>query len=169
MGLTFLRHTTPDVAKGICYGMTDLGLAENCEAEFAAAVKSLPKSPKIVCSPLQRCKQLALHIAGHWGMAVDVVDGLREMDFGRWEMVPWNDIPRAELDEWAADFMDANPHGGESVRQLSDRVKMTLGGFADDTLVVTHSGVIRAAAAISDHPYGWEIDVKFGRWVQMAG
>lgn len=169
MGLTLLRHTTPDVAKGICYGMTDLGLAQSRDTEFSEVVKSLPRTGRIVCSPLQRCKQLATHVAGHWGLAVDVDDGLREMDFGRWEMVPWNDIPRAELDEWAANFMDAKPHGGESVRQLRDRVETTLGSYKDDTLVVTHSGVIRAAAAISDHPEGWEIDVKFGRWITMAG
>lgn len=166
MGLTFLRHTTPDVAKGVCYGMTDLGLVAGFQEEFSAALIDLPEVRQIVSSPLKRCRQLADFVATQFGLQVSVLDGLREMDFGCWEMVPWDDIARSELDEWAADFMDARPHGGESVQQLKDRVAETLHSLRD-CLVVTHSGVIRAAAAINGHPEGWEIDVKYGKSVTL--
>jgi len=168
MGLTFLRHTTPDVAKGTCYGRTDLGLAASFEDELARVLDGLPKVEQIVCSPLIRCRTLAARVAEVVGLTAQVIDGLTEMDFGRWEMVPWNDIPREQLDEWAADFMGARPHGGESVQMLRDRVANTISSLDSGTLVVTHSGVIRAAAAIGDHPEGWEIDVKFGGWVRLG-
>lgn len=168
MALTFLRHTTPDVAKGICYGRTDLGLAATFEDELGRVVEALPEVNTIVSSPLYRCRTLAERVGAFCGVSVSVLDGLTEMDFGAWEMTPWADIPRDQLDLWADDFMGARPHGGESVQMLQDRVAGALGDLSSDTLVVTHSGVIRAAAAISDHPEGWEIDVKFGGYVKMG-
>ena len=169
MGLTFLRHTTPDVAKGMCYGMTDLSLAGSFAVEVSEILSGLTKIKRVVSSPLQRCATLAKRVAEHHEVEMDIVNGLREMDFGRWEMVPWDDIPREELDEWAANFLDARPHGGESVAQLRERVQSTLQAISDNTLVVTHSGVIRAAAALSDHSEGWNFDIKYGQWVQFSG
>ena len=58
---------------------------------------------------------------------------LREFDFGTWEGVRWDAIPRAELDAWAADFFHARPHGGESVHMLRERVETAI---ADDGLRV---------------------------------
>lgn len=167
MGLTFLRHTTPDVAKGTCYGRTDLGLAATFEEELDALLGGLPEVTRIVSSPLLRCQTLASRVGAAIGLDVRTLEGLTEMDFGRWEMVPWADIPRDQLDAWAADFMGARPHGGESVQMLRDRVESTIRELPSGTLVVTHSGVIRAAAAIGDHPEGWNIDVTFGGWVDL--
>lgn len=168
MALTFLRHTTPDVAKGVCYGRTDLGVAASFRDELAQVLSEVPEVVSVVSSPLMRCRMLAEQLALARGLSMTVLEGLTEMDFGRWEMVPWNDIPRPEMDEWAADFMCARPHGGESVQMLRDRVEGVLDGVSPDTLVVTHSGVIRAASAVVGHPEGWEIDVKFGKWVRLA-
>lgn len=168
MALTFLRHTTPDVARGVCYGRTDLGLADSFDEELKQVLDAVPKASRIVTSPLTRCRRLAERLSQAHGPKAEVLDGLTEMDFGRWEMVPWSDIPREELDIWAVDFMGARPHGGESVGMLRDRVAAVLDGLSDDTLVITHSGVIRAAAAVCGHPDGWEIDVRFGGYVKMG-
>lgn len=165
--MIFLRHTTPAVAKGVCYGATDLPLARGHLTEFAKTVSNLPQATRIISSPLQRCRFLADHVGACLGLGVEVNDDLREMDFGRWEMTPWDDVPRAELDAWAADFMRASPHGGESVSRLQARVAAAIEDIEPTTLVVTHSGVIRAAAALRDHADGWNIDVKFGGWVRL--
>ncbi|MGX9353827.1 histidine phosphatase family protein [Roseobacteraceae bacterium S113] len=157
MALTFLRHTQPDVAKGICYGRTDLSLAASAPDDIAAAVAPLTKAQQIFTSPLKRCRQLADAIGKN-----TVLDGVVEMDFGAWEMTPWDAINRAELDAWAADFLHARPHGGESVAQLRDRVDAALAAIPDGALVVTHHGVIKAAAALRGHPEGWDINVAFG-------
>ena len=168
MALIFLHHTTPDVAKGTCYGRTDLPLAESFEAELAQVLADLPQVARIVTSPLGRCHLLAQRVGQAQGLQPTVLEGLTEMDFGRWEMLPWNAVPRDQLDAWAADFMGARPHGGESVQMLRDRVETALQGLEPQTLVVTHSGVIRAAAAILGHPEGWDIDVKFGHWMRLV-
>jgi alpha-ribazole phosphatase len=164
MALILVRHTTPLVAAGTCYGRTDLPLAESFEAEaatvaraLAAARAGLPATGPILSSPLSRCRRLAERLGPH-----DLHDGFVEMDFGAWEGQPWDAIPRAELDLWAEDFLGARPHGGESVAALRDRVADALEGLPDGAVVVTHAGVIKAAAAILNHPEGWDIRPAFG-------
>ncbi|KKB64354.1 hypothetical protein WM40_05210 [Robbsia andropogonis] len=46
---------------------------------------------------------------------------LAELDFGQWEMQRWDDIPRHQIDAWAADILNGRPHHGESVQMLADR------------------------------------------------
>lgn len=160
MALIFVRHTTPHVAPGTCYGRTDLALAESFEAEaeaVAAALARLAPDGPILSSPLSRCLRLAERLGPFAPHPAFV-----EMDFGAWEGQPWDAIPRAELDAWAADFLGARPHGGESVAQLRDRVAAGLEGLPTGSVIVTHAGVIKAAAAILNHPEGWDIKPAFG-------
>ena len=83
---------------------------------------ALPRADRLVSSPLERCRRLAERIGAARGLVPVVDERLREFDFGTWEGVPWESIPRAELDAWAADFLHARPHGGESVQMLHERV-----------------------------------------------
>ncbi len=76
------------------------------------------------------------------------------MDFGRWENVRWGDVPRTELDAWAADFWGYRAHGGESVFGFVTRVKAALVDAitrqpSDETVWVTHQGVIRSVRALT--------------------
>jgi alpha-ribazole phosphatase len=162
MGLILVRHTTPRVAPGTCYGRTDLPLADGFEAEAEAVARALSEAgagrdAPILSSPLSRCRRLAERLG-----PAETRDAFVEMDFGRWEGMAWDAIPRAELDAWAADFLGARPHGGESVADLRDRVAAGLEGLPSGAVVVTHAGVIKAAAAILGHPEGWEIRPRFG-------
>ena len=160
MALIFVRHTTPRVAPGTCYGRSDLALADSFGAEaeaVAAALARLNPEGPILSSPLSRCLRLAERLGPFAPHGAFV-----EMDFGAWEGQPWDAIPRAELDEWAADFLGARPHGGESVAQLRDRVAAGLEGLPAGSVIVTHAGVIKAAAAILNHPEGWDIKPAFG-------
>jgi alpha-ribazole phosphatase len=165
MAVILVRHTTPRVAPGTCYGRTDLALADSFDAEAAAVAAALAgegRGGPILSSPLSRCRRLAARLG-----PVETCEAFVEMDFGRWEGQPWDAIPRAELDAWAADFLGARPHGGESVAELRDRVAAGLDGLAPGTVVVTHAGVIKAAAAITGHPDGWEIRPRFGEILRL--
>ena len=156
------------MARGICYGRSDLGVAASFEEELVRVQAGLPRFDRIVSSPLRRCQVLAARLAEAHGMGVTTREDITEMDFGAWEMQPWDGIPRDDLDLWAADFMGARPHGGECVQMLRDRVARALDTLVPGTLVVTHSGVIRAAAAITGHEAGWDIKISFGGWVQIS-
>ncbi len=167
MPLTLLRHTTPNRHQGLCYGRLDLDLADSFVAEAQKASAALGKVTAIYSSPLSRCMRLAEFIAEQHGLSVMVEPRLTEMDFGRWEGLPWSDLPREELDAWAKDFMYARPHGGESVAMLRERVlsvfdEISKARSLDAVLCVTHSGVIRAAMARGDQSADYDLTVAFG-------
>lgn len=168
MALTLLRHTTPAVAPGICYGRTDLALADSFEAEAAGVIAGLPEVAHVVSSPLGRCHRLAERIAEARGLRAQVEPLWTEMDFGRWEGVPWAELPRDELDAWVADFYGARPHGGESVAELRDRVAAALACLpSEPVLVVTHMGTIKAALHLAGSPGAWDHTVPFGTAVPV--
>lgn len=168
MALTLLRHPRPEGGDGICYGRTDLPVLSDPARDAAAVLGTVPVFRRIVSSPLIRASGLAHALAGHTGMAVTVEPRLQEMDFGAWEGRPWNDIPKAELDLWADDLLDARPHGGESVRMMAGRVAEALADQARaGTLIVTHMGVIRAALWLADRPGAWETRLAFLDWITL--
>ena len=171
MQLILVRHTRPLVAGGVCYGVTDLDLAPTFDDEAARVIEELPPVQRLVTSPLQRCRRLAERIGAAQSLVPVVDPRLREMDFGAWEGVPWDAIPRAEMDAWAADFLHARPHGGESVHMLYERARSAIAdcratGFSH--IVVTHAGVIKAVRAEDRHPNAWKSNVEFGGTVRLA-
>lgn len=169
MDVTLLRHTQPDVAPGICYGRSDLGLAP-CFADTARSIaSSLPEVSRIVSSPLTRCLQLAQHVADARALPLSIDPRLTEMDFGTWEGQPWDAIPRDQLDAWARDILHARPHGGESVASLRTRTLAALRDHAAPaTLVVTHHGVIKCARSLTMGDEAWQSSLPFGQWITVS-
>ncbi|MEE2877905.1 MAG: alpha-ribazole phosphatase family protein [Pseudomonadota bacterium] len=170
MALTLLRHTTPAIMPGTCYGMTDLALADTFAEEARKVLEGLPRVDRIVSSPLRRCRLLADMVAN--AHKQDVVEDHRvlEMDFGTWEGRLWTQIPRTEIDAWAADFMQARPHGGESVSMLRARTHAALDDYRRQpghTLIVTHAGVIKAALAAEETAASHSATIAFGGFVTL--
>ena len=170
MLLTFLRHTQPLVDAGTCYGRTDLDVAETFETEAAQVLQELPDVEIIVSSPLKRCRLLAEHVAAERNLSLTIEDRFQEIDFGAWEGLPWKDIPRDELDTWANDFLNARPHGGESVAMLRTRTHAAIKAWRkpdQHLLVVTHLGVIKTALAKGTATEDFSINVGFGGMIQF--
>lgn len=169
MGVILLRHTKPDAPEGLCYGALDLAPADGFIAQAAALASELPQVTRVVTSPLQRCALLAEAIATVRDLPLAMDPRLREMDFGAWEGQLWADLPRAELDAWAADLLHARPHGGESVAELRAR---SLAGLrehaAADVLIVTHHGIIKCARHLTDGDSAWQSTLAFGGWLRFA-
>jgi len=168
--LILVRHTRPLVAGNVCYGATDLDLAPTFEEEAVRVVGGLPLAERLVTSPLGRCRRLAERIGAAHSLVPVVDSRIREMDFGAWEGIPWDAIPRAEMDAWAADFLHARPHGGESVHMLYERARAAIADYRATGLshiVVTHAGVIKAVRAEDRHPNAWKSNVEFGGTVRL--
>lgn len=126
----------------------DLALAPTFAEEADAVLAQLEPAEALVSSPLGRCRALAERIGSAFHLQPAYDRRLQELDFGTWEGQNWNDIPRTELDAWAADFLHARPHGGESVHAFVARVHEVLAELRKDCisrLVVTHAGVIKAS------------------------
>ena len=165
MHLILVRHTRPLVSGSVCYGVTDLELASTFDDEAARIVDALPPAQRLVTSPLRRCRRLAERIGAAQSLAPVIDARLRELDFGAWEGLPWDAIPRPELDAWAANFLHARPHGGESVHMLYERTRAAVADYRRSGLshiAVTHAGVIKAVRAESGHPDAWKSNVDFG-------
>ncbi|MEM0923032.1 MAG: histidine phosphatase family protein [Pseudomonadota bacterium] len=143
--MIFLRHPKPKIAPGVCYGRSDIGLTESATSEIAAAVKRLPRIGHLVSSPATRCQRLASAIARYHGVTLQTDPSLAELDFGRWELCHWDEIPRTESDPWAADPWRVAPPGGETFAQLHARLGAALADLSEDAVIVTHAGPIRAA------------------------
>lgn len=167
MSIILLRHTRPIGAEGLCYGRTDLPLADCFEREAARLCRGLPPIRRIVTSPLSRCARLARAIGAARNLSVETDPRVIEMDFGRWEGMAWSSIPRDDLERWRENLTHATPHGGERVADLAKRTRDALDAAADGrvpVLIVTHNGVIKAALAEAGDPRGWQSETGFGAW-----
>jgi alpha-ribazole phosphatase len=171
MALILLRHTRPAGGDGRCYGQSDLAVGPGFAAEAAAIDAGLPPVAFVVTSPLRRARRLAEALAERRGLDPHEDPRLAELDFGSWENVAWDAVPRAELDAWAGDFLLARPGGGESVAMLAARVAEALADWGRRPgagLLVTHAGVIRAARALAGEPNAWTSHIGFGRWTSLG-
>jgi alpha-ribazole phosphatase len=178
-GLFLVRHAQPLIEPGVCYGQLDVPADAEATAVCARALaEALPHGIPIVCSPLQRCEQLAHDLLGLRADLTCKTDlRLQEMNFGQWEGQRWDDIGAATIDAWVADFAHHRPGGGESVGQFMQRVASAWDEprAPSGTLWITHAGVIRAATLL--HSGQRQVSAAaqwpaaapgFGRWIQLT-
>lgn len=162
MELYLIRHTTPDIADGVCYGQSDIELADSFPDELKVLQSKLPVEDtafQVYSSPLRRCSRLASKLSVG---TIITDDRLMELDFGDWEGREWNDINREELSEWMKDFVETECRGGESYRRLYGRVtawwKEIVKKEQEKILTVTHAGVIRC---LLSHALGLPLENSF--------
>lgn len=157
-----IRHTTPDVAKGICYGQTDLDITESFEQEVASIRPHLPANIQTVySSPLQRCRKLAEALFPQH--SIELHNDLMELNCGTWEMQVWNEIPKHEMQPWLDDFVNIVVPDGESYTQMHERVITTFEQICKQNqpaVIVAHGGVLRSILAhITQTPLKESFDV----------
>jgi probable phosphoglycerate mutase len=126
------------------------------EAEEIAAELSGRRIAHIAASPAIRTQQTAAPIAAHFGLEVETLDDLREIEFGD-ELEGRNDeeafaICERVFAEWAAGNIDEHLPGGENWRQVQTRMRRGLEGLVDagaagDVVAVSHAGSLRVLVA----------------------
>lgn len=150
--LYLIRHTKPDIEPGICYGQLDMDVAAFFEDEANHVLQCLPQPELVVASPLLRAYRLGEFIAQTQGCPLRSDARLMEKHFGAWEGKYWDDIPRHEIDAWAADVMNYAPPDGESAGQLMQRVKEFMDDLAQlpqqHIALIAHGGSLRAMLAL---------------------
>lgn len=155
--IALLRHgRTQWNLEGRLQGQTDTPLVAG-EFERLQALR-LPeewRGVSIVSSPLRRAFDTARAVTGKMP-ATDV--RLMEKDFGNWEGQV-SDVLRADprsgfrdVEHWGWDY---RPHGGESPRDLWQRISPALSQLEQTSLIVCHLGVMRVVLA---RAYGWNFD-----------
>ena len=161
-----LRHGATDMAGRFC-GHSDPPLNDAGRAQIERAASLLATPPDVVfTSDLLRARESAQIVAARFGVAVQIGPGLREIDFGAWENLSWQEIEQrfpAESKTW----MDLFPAGvipaGERYELFVDRVKhemdfLVMQAQTKALVAVTHAGFIRTALT---EVYGTASDEAF--------
>lgn len=154
MKLYLIRHGETDANSSFRFqGQTDTPLNENGRQQaqlLAQHFKDIPLD-KIYCSPLQRAAQTAQAIAQVKGLALQPVDGLKEIAFGEWEGLSYDQIKtqgRGEIDDFFRNPALCHVPGGENFTDVAARVQPIfdecLREMEDkDIAIVAHGGIIR--------------------------
>lgn len=146
MELHLIRHPRPDIAPDVCYGRSDIGLAEDPHAVAQRLRPLLPAAARLYSSPLSRARLLAE------ALGTPHIDArLAELDFGDWELQTFAAIG-AGIDDWQSDPLGFQPPGGESLHDLARRVGAWLTEArarhtpGEPVIVVAHGGPLRVIA-----------------------
>jgi alpha-ribazole phosphatase len=148
-----VRHPPAVVAPGVCYGRLEIALRGDATETVREIVSAIAGAGavQVWASPASRCLVVAEAVARAIGADLLVDPRLQELDFGTWEGIDWNSVPRASLDAWAADPIDFAPPGGESGKALLARVRavhQAIVATHQDCVVVSHGGPLKLLAAL---------------------
>ena len=109
---------------------------------------------RLICSPLSRAKTTAQILGATLSLDIEVDDRLTELDLGEWEGKFEADL-RAEnsdfYDQWHSGGFLLPPPGGESLKDVADRLKPLVAdiqAFPGDVLIVGHQASNMAFKAV---------------------
>ena len=160
MRLILVRHGQTDHTLHCRYqGHLDISLNQTGleQADKLVSRLSRDKIDAIYTSDLRRCVQTVERVAKIHKLEVQKDARWRELSFGKWEGLSYQEIRSAFpelLEKWQADPAHVSPPMGETLAQLAERVKSALDEIrskhAEQTvLLCTHHGPIRALLCLA--------------------
>lgn len=154
--LYLIRHGHTEVADdGIVAGFTDVKLSSHGEASITKLRTSIDTLhfDHYFSSDLIRAKH-SMELLTRVPFQID--ERLKELNFGEWEGMCWNDIHEREpeiLNTWSSDWVNHSPPGGETFKAVAVRCESWLSEQNTEknttTLVTAHGGSIRALLCIA--------------------
>jgi broad specificity phosphatase PhoE len=151
-GLLFIRHAQTDMAGTFC-GHSDPPMNSDgrLQVRELAAHLATERFDAIYSSDLRRAIDTADALAHAFGVAVVTRPALREIHFGDWEGLRWNEIEQrdaAYAHRWIEAFPELPAPGGEPFaafeRRVIEEVDRLLHLAEQKRIaVVTHGGVMR--------------------------
>jgi alpha-ribazole phosphatase len=154
--IDLIRHGEPQGGRRFRGNAIDDPLTEKGWQQMWNAVAQPTAWTHIISSPLQRCQQFAKALAERQGITASVDDRLKEVGFGCWEGKTPAQLQAQDAqayNDFYQDPLQHRPEGAESWADFSARVSSAVEDIASQyagqhILLVTHAGVIRAAAAM---------------------
>lgn len=150
--ILFIRHAETEMAGTFC-GHSDAELNARGRVQLAELISRLcaEEVGVVYVSDLRRAHETGMAIARAFGVDCRVRPALREINFGQWEGLTWNEIEgrdEAYARRWTAEYPHLSAPEGENFRDFERRVLeevRILSTEAKDRgiVVVTHAGVIR--------------------------
>ncbi len=155
--IILLRHGEIALSRQTFYSQQEVELSEKGIQQSLRIARSLNKLKLegVISSDLSRCLFMARAIADHCGTRLIKTADLREVDFGEWSGLSWEEIDKrypGELEARMKDLENYRPPGGESLCDVSARVKRVLKRVLEDfrgktVALVAHGGVNRVLIA----------------------
>lgn len=134
-------------------GRTNVPLSQEGRRQARRLATLFLHRPELVvlCSPMRRARATARLAVPHHNGKSQIIRDLREMDFGGWEGLTFEQIRRLDpsgVDQWANFSGTFRFPGGERLRSFQARLRRVARGLlrhrAPELLVVSHGGVIRS-------------------------
>lgn len=153
-----IRHGEPTAgARHRCYGSLDVGLSKNGQEQMERVAEYL-KSEPIACiysSPRSRALQGARTLAFSAGRPVEVIEDLREINFGDFEGLAYDEIASRYPEtyrEWMENPTEVLFPNGESFPEMRTRVLRAFEVIqsrheGQAIAIVSHGGVNRILLA----------------------
>jgi len=150
--LLLVRHATAE-GNGRFLGQRDVPLSAAGRRELRLLCEKCSRYSirAVYSSDLLRARQTADAVATRLGLQVQVRPALREMHFGEWEGLSWNQIAK-RYPKLSAVWMERFPRrsipGAESLSQFEKRIaagirEVVAANQGQSAVIVTHAGVIR--------------------------
>jgi alpha-ribazole phosphatase len=153
-----IRHGEPvEEAQHKCYGSFDFELSATGRAQMAQVAENLKTEAvaAVYTSPLSRALESARIIAAAQSCPVEVVADLREIDFGEFEGLPYDEIATRYPDlyrQWMETPTDVRFPNGETFAEMRVRVIRAFEAIQREragrtVAIVSHGGVNRILMA----------------------
>lgn len=165
MTIYLIRHGKTEANEQHLYcGSTDLSLSCRGRAELEKLRYQI-KNARFMTSGMKRTNE-TLHIL-FGDVSFEVDPRFREVDFGIFEMHSYEELKDTpQYQAWLAGDNEGNvPAGGESGNQMHQRVLEAYSEIREDTVIVTHGGVI---ASIMEHLFPHEKKNRY-QWQPKPG
>jgi alpha-ribazole phosphatase len=147
----FIRHAETEMTGRYC-GHSDPDLNAKGRARLTKLSESLAEEmlDTVYSSDLRRATSTAQAIAASRNIPQVLRPALREINFGDWEGLTWEDIERLDPEyaqNWVKSYPNLHAPSGESFEDFERRVLTEVNHLIDRNpgpiAVVTHGGVLR--------------------------
>jgi broad specificity phosphatase PhoE len=156
--MLLVRHGATELsAEDRFAGSTDvpLGVEGRLQVELLGQRLASDSFAAVYASPLRRAIETATTVARPHDLPVTILDGLREIDHGRWEGLRHEEAAAMYPEEYAAwqhDPFSFAPTGGEAGKLVLDRAvrafqQIVEAHSGERVLVVSHKATIRLVIA----------------------
>jgi alpha-ribazole phosphatase len=148
----FVRHAQTDMVGTFC-GRSEPELNDCGRRQLAYLIANLSEYPirRVYTSDLRRARQTAEAIAAYFHVEICSRKGLREIDFGLWDGLSWQEILSRDpvsARRWIDSYLEFTPPKGEAFAAFQHRVSEEIRFLIEEepgpyVVVVTHAGFMR--------------------------
>jgi alpha-ribazole phosphatase len=147
----FIRHAETDMADRFCgHSDPEVNATGRMQLTELAHLLSAEAIDEVYSSDLRRAKSTAQAIAQARNIPLSLRAALREIDFGQWEGLSWEQIEERDpvyARKWMAGYPHLPAPSGESFGAFEERILQEVNQLLDinrgPMAVVTHAGVLR--------------------------